>query len=187
MWGLSVSARPKWRFQQVSKIMLTTLILAASVLPMAVTSAGGEIMKAGMMPSHFSANRGQADPSILFVERTVSGSRLFTANSETLLMSRKTDKVAASRRLLPDSEMQDPLSNNDSRPAARREYLVFQSEYLNANPDVTISGEDELSWKSNYFLGNEKSAWTANVPNYNRLRFAVGTGGAAGKIPGRLR
>jgi hypothetical protein len=41
----------------------------------------------------------------------------------------------------------------------------------------TTRGEDELVTKSNFFLGNDRTRWRTNVPNYARVR-------ATGGIPG---
>jgi hypothetical protein len=32
------------------------------------------------------------------------------------------------------------------------------------NPDAKVTGADELSGKSNYFVGNDPEKWRTNVP-----------------------
>jgi hypothetical protein len=45
---------------------------------------------------------------------------------------------------------------------------VYKMNFLDANY-VIPAGFDELSHKSNYFLGNDDSTWATNVPIYNQI------------------
>src|SRR5215472_12423955 len=41
---------------------------------------------------------------------------------------------------------------------------VLRIKLIGANPEADISGEDELSARSNYFIGKDHTAWRRDVP-----------------------
>jgi hypothetical protein len=43
---------------------------------------------------------------------------------------------------------------------------------VGANASPTVTGEEELPGKSNYFIGNDPKKWRTNVPNYAQVRYA---------------
>ena len=40
-----------------------------------------------------------------------------------------------------------------------------------SNPDPLIRGSDELTGKTNYFIGNDPAKWITNIPNYAKLEY----------------
>src|SRR2546423_9171830 len=42
---------------------------------------------------------------------------------------------------------------------------------LNANPQVEVSGSDQLACRTSYFLGNRKEDWRTGVANYASVRY----------------
>ena len=48
---------------------------------------------------------------------------------------------------------------------------VLRLKRVAAKSAIAVRGEDELSWKSKYFIGNDPKKWRTNVPNYGRVRY----------------
>jgi uncharacterized repeat protein (TIGR01451 family) len=44
-------------------------------------------------------------------------------------------------------------------------------KFAGANPNTTLSGEDHLPGKSNYFIGNDPAKWRRGVPQFARVRY----------------
>lgn len=43
--------------------------------------------------------------------------------------------------------------------------------FVDANPDPIIIGKNQLSGKSNYYIGNNPDQWQQNVPNYRNVNY----------------
>lgn len=48
---------------------------------------------------------------------------------------------------------------------------IIRMDILGANTPVSIEGEDKLPGTSNYFIGNDQSKWTTDLPTYARVRY----------------
>ena len=121
----------------------------------------------GKLPLHFEANQGQTDPQVKFLSRG-SGYTLFLTPTEAVLALRKPQEnqeksTARSRRML----------NGKLRRAARTRMktTVLRMRLVGASPTPKVSGLEELPGKSNYFIGNDRSKWHSNIPNYARVKY----------------
>ncbi len=47
--------------------------------------------------------------------------------------------------------------------------LIIEATFIDANPSPMTSGGDVLSYRHNYFLGNNPSRWQTNVANYSDI------------------
>ena len=113
----------------------------------------------GRVPLAFEANQGQTNPQVKFISRG-PGYGLFLTTSEAVLTLR-----GASRR--EPSSPKAKASLQDERSA------VLHMKLVGANATATqISGKDELSSKSNYFIGNDPKKWRTNVRQYARVCYA---------------
>lgn len=45
----------------------------------------------------------------------------------------------------------------------------YKMKFVNANPEVRISGKDKLPYYHNYYLGNDPAKWASGVSIYNNL------------------
>ncbi len=113
----------------------------------------------GKLPLSFEANQGQADAQVRFLSRG-SGYTLFLTGDEAVfsLRGRKVDGEA-----LPASPRLKPTV------VARAD--VVRMRLVKANPAATVTGEEELRGKSNYFIGNDPKKWRSNVPTYAKVRY----------------
>ncbi len=47
----------------------------------------------------------------------------------------------------------------------------IRMKLLNQNPNPVLSGIDELSGKTNYFIGKDKKNWLTNIPLYKKVKY----------------
>ena len=130
-----------------------------------VTHPDTPVQRAGMVESYgrvplaFEANQGQTDPQVKFVSRG-PGYGLFLTTSEAVLTLR-----SASRH--------EPNSPRAKASRQEEKSAVLRMKLVGANATATeVSGKDELSSKSNYFIGNDPKKWCANIRQYARVRYA---------------
>ncbi|MBI3447301.1 MAG: SBBP repeat-containing protein [Acidobacteria bacterium] len=99
----------------------------------------------GRSPLRFEANQGQTDGRVRFLSRG-NGYALFLTPTEAVLTLRT--------------------------PAGSGRDVVLRMKLLGSDPVPTITGEEELPGRSNYFIGHDPKRWRTRVPNYGRARFA---------------
>jgi len=99
----------------------------------------------------FEANAGQVDPRVRFLSRGVAQT-LFLTDSEAVLA------LAGPR-------------TTDDQGRTRQDNDVLRVGFAEANPDVSVVGQDELATRSNYFDGADPAAWHTDVANYGAVRY----------------
>jgi hypothetical protein len=113
----------------------------------------------GKLSLAFEANQGQTDPQVKFVSRG-AGYNLFLTTTEAVLTLRRASRHehdSPRARALPQEQTS----------------AVLHMKLVGANATTTeVSGKDELSSKSNYFIGNDPKKWHTNVRQYARVRYA---------------
>lgn len=100
----------------------------------------------GKLPLSFEANQGQTDPRVKFTARGGDYTLFLTSNEAVLALGGRRQGTGAHGAFV-------------------------RMKLLRANPASVVSGMDELSGKSNYFIGNDLHKWKTNVPNYTRVRY----------------
>ena len=100
----------------------------------------------GKLPLSFEANQGQAHEEVKFLSRG-QGYGLFLTSSEAVLALSKSSKKNVSQ-------------------------AVVRMQLLGANSAPRVQGGDELSGKSNYFIGNDPAKWHTEVANYSSVRYS---------------
>jgi len=150
-------------------IITFTLVFIASLKTEASASEAQIIENYGNIPLAFTLNRGQVDSQVKFTTQGNGCSLFFTPAGTTFLLSRETEESRAKRAAKRSVVyINDPLA--DSEPDIELEHFALKLNFLNANPAPEITGEDRLSWNSNYFIGNDPSQWQTDVPNYSKIR-----------------
>lgn len=51
------------------------------------------------------------------------------------------------------------------------EFSLVQMKFLGSSSSTLLSGENELSSKSNYLIGNDRSRWRTGIANYQRVQY----------------
>jgi uncharacterized repeat protein (TIGR01451 family) len=131
-------------------------------------------------PMSFEANQGQTDNRVKFLSRGL-GYTLFLTSSDAVLALQKPAETRKQNQ--PSGAMQDPLGVGTvapphavAQPAASAAQTtingVLRMRLVGANSAPHISGLEESSAKSNYYIGNDPTKWRTNVPNFGRVQYA---------------
>ncbi|HEY3128758.1 MAG TPA: SBBP repeat-containing protein, partial [Acidobacteriota bacterium] len=130
------------------------------------------------LPISFEANQGQTDSSVKFVSRGPGYSLFLTSSQAVLRLPRDLDQklkqeygdnlTAAARRFTLPSER----GGNDARTRASVQAdAILRIKFLNANHAAAVAGVDNLSARSNYFVGDDPQKWRANIQQYSRVEY----------------
>jgi hypothetical protein len=111
----------------------------------------------GNLPMSFEINNGQAASDVKFVSRG-RGRSLFLTQDEAVIVLRQAKPNRVHQ--LNNNSVASPVSET-----------TIRMHLLGANSAARIVGADELPGKANYFVGNDQSKWTTNVPTYSRVRY----------------
>ena len=111
----------------------------------------------GELPLSFEANHGQADSQVKFLSRG-SNYNVYLTAKEAVMEFRPT----------PDGS-----SQNSSRRLvnASMQTSVVRMKPLGANAGARPVAVDEMSRKTNCFIGGDPSRWRANIPSYARVKY----------------
>jgi hypothetical protein len=116
----------------------------------------GVLKQYGKLPLSFEANQGQTDGRVRFLSRG-SGYTLFLTSQEAVLSFRQQDSQLDSKS---SPEHQASTAN-----------AVLRMKLVDADPDVRVTGVDELPGTTNYFRGSDPTKWHTNVANFTKVRY----------------
>ncbi len=121
-------------------------IIPATLIALAVSSLCHAEVDApyGRLPMAFEVNQGQTDSAVHFLARG-QGYGLYLTADEAVLSLRA------------------PSSQSDA---------VVRMRIAGVSPHARISGADELTGVSNYFVGNDPGRWHTNIPNYAKVKYS---------------
>jgi beta-propeller repeat-containing protein len=115
----------------------------------------------GNLPLGFEANRGHAYDKVKFISRGNGYSLLLSCTDATLMLK----AMPRSHWGFGDKTIDGQSQVGDVQVAAVRMSLV------GSKTPGRLLGLDELPGKSNYFIGDDKCKWLANVPNYSKVKY----------------
>ena len=136
------------------------------------------------VPMSFEANEGQTDSRVKFLSR---------GSAYTVFLT-STEAVLALRTAIPAVRVRDQNTGFGSNPgnplsvgsldrtppaapavakaAAAPSEDVLRMQLVGANASARVSGVDETSAKSNYFIGKDPKKWHTNVSNFAKVAYA---------------
>ena len=114
----------------------------------------------GQIPMHFEENNGQFNDSVKFMSKGIGYTLFLTENEALFLFQNRTSR----------SKMYDGKYNLDSD--VKNEFTSMSIKLDNANIPNTLKGVDQLESISNYFIGNDKSKWRSDIPNYKKVYYS---------------
>ncbi|MCP9495272.1 MAG: SBBP repeat-containing protein [Pyrinomonadaceae bacterium MAG19_C2-C3] len=120
----------------------------------------------GKTPLSFEANQGQTASQVKFVSRNSNFNVYLTATEAVLDLS----LPRKSREPSEDDEHQPEVSPRQLSDDKDR--AVIRLQLLNSNRKPRLRGLDQLTGKSNYFIGTDSGQWRREVPQYARVRYA---------------
>jgi outer membrane protein assembly factor BamB len=113
----------------------------------------------------FEANQGQAANQVRFLARG-PGYSFFLTPQEALLALAPGNPTSAVEG--------SPFSSALANPAALAPdgvSTLVGMQFLNANPQPAVTGEQPLPGIVNYFLGHNPARWHTNIPTYAQVRY----------------
>jgi hypothetical protein len=150
-------------------VSLTPMVLFSSgELPREPLSRSAPLSKSaataayGKLPLSFEVNEGQTDRQVKFLSRGAGYGLFLTSTEAVLSLKAESGRPAQKNSLLPISRTQKPLLQKSaaSKPAVLRVRLE------GANSKGKVSGIDELTGKTNYFIGRDPAKWQRNIPTF---------------------
>lgn len=111
----------------------------------------------------FTENIGQWPDSIKFRADSKNATLWFTPNGVYYQLLKTSDCNPTN---IHDKMLDLYKSGPDSI-----ETQLFKAEFSNCKHDVIITGQNELDYKCNYFLGNNPDNWRTNVTSYRSIVF----------------
>ncbi len=113
------------------------------------------------MPLAFTVNAGQWDDSVLFRSQSGGATMWFTATGAYYQFTRRTGPTGFIGGIAEDAEMTGTTD--------KRETMLIRASFVGADPVPLVTGDRMLTYRCNYFLGNDQSRWQANVPNFEAV------------------
>jgi Beta-propeller repeat len=110
----------------------------------------------GRLPLSFEPNQGQSDSRVKFLAHG-NGYGLYLTSSEAVLA------------LPPRSQVRSQVSSKDSSKDQSRPFIEMQ--FGGANRSAPLAGTSLLPGKSSYFIGNDRSRWHRNIPQFSRVQY----------------
>ena len=110
----------------------------------------------------FVPDPGLADAAILFRTLGAAGTLFFGRHEVVFPLPSQTQSSVWFSRLLGTSP-------SDSAPSAQPAAVRLQ--FVGADPDTRVVGQEQLPGVVNYFLGNDPAKWKTNVPTFGRLAY----------------
>ena len=149
------------------------LIASTSLLKASEAQKANILENYDKIPITFTSNTGQLESQVKFIAKGNGITIFFTPEGTTFLLDRETEESLTKRKTA--SLAKGILTYDENEPVAHdpkieREYYVLNLNFINANPNPEVIGEEILPWKNNYFIGNEPSKWRTDVPNYSKIR-----------------
>lgn len=131
----------------------------------------------GKLPLTFELNQGQADQSVKFLAHGKGYNLFLTPQEVALNLQPRIDSKSVKSAPKPTAPLKGslPQFNATKKQKALPAANTFSSLYLrliDANSQPQVSGVDELSGKTNYFLGNDPKQWHTNVSNFAKVKYA---------------
>lgn len=120
--------------------------------PVASRSAGAT-QQFGHLPLAFEVNRGQVDPQVKYVARAADFSAYLTASGVVVGLHPRVDDARTRH-----------VSGSAPSPLAM--------QFIGANREPSITGQNELAGKANYLIGADPGRWQMDVPTYGQVEYA---------------
>jgi hypothetical protein len=108
----------------------------------------------GQLPVSFEANQGQTDAPVRFLAHG-SGYSLALTPQEAVLSLQKAA----------------PSHAGAASPSQASPPTVIHMQFLGANVDPQLRGQDDLPTKVNYYQGNDPRQWHTNIATYAKVEY----------------
>jgi hypothetical protein len=123
----------------------------------------------GTLPLAFEANQGQTDPQVKYMARG-NGYTVFLTANDTVFALHSSSQAAATR--VTRNHGLAGTTQPAAAPAAEKDRTAaIHMHLIGGNPQSQIIADSKLPGRSNYFIGNDRSQWHADVAQYARISY----------------
>jgi hypothetical protein len=119
------------------------------------------------LPLAFEANQDQTDPQVKYMARG-NGYTVFLTANDTVFALHSSSQAAATR--VTRNHGLAGTTQPAAAPAAEKDRTAaIHMHLIGGNPQSQIIADSKLPGRSNYFIGNDRSQWHADVAQYARI------------------
>ncbi len=155
--------------------ILITLVILFSTTPITYSNESMDIYKLSdmqavknleLLPLSFTENRGQWNDHVQFLSNSGGAMMWFASDGAYYQFTRTIKSV----KFEPFADVTlngvEGLRQSDSI-----ETMMIKANFMGANLNPQMVGVDKINYKCNYFIGNDKSKWATDVPNYSAVMY----------------
>jgi hypothetical protein len=128
------------------------------------------------VPLSFTANQGQWEDTVKFRAQAGGATMWFSLSGAYYQFTRTVSRDASESSSAsvppstPDPVTLSGIEERDRRPGGF-ETMMIKANFVGANADPRMVGIEMIDYKCNYFIGNDRSKWATDVPNYTAVRY----------------
>ena len=119
-------------------------------------------------PLSFEENAGQKDNRVQFSAHGQGFALFLTKDSMVFDFVRKIEDEADIGQKKASPDHHDP--HKREKPV-KFQHEALYIEFLDINKNIEVVGEDMLSGKSNYFIGNNPDKWHTDINHFTKIRY----------------
>jgi hypothetical protein len=119
------------------------------------------------LPLAFEANQGQTDPQVKYMARG-NGYTIFLTANDTVFALSSSSQAATTQAASRYGFLQDKRA---PKAAAKDQTAAIHMHLVGGNAQAQIAASSQLPGHSNYFIGNDRSQWHADVAQYGRVSY----------------
>jgi hypothetical protein len=124
---------------------------------MALTASAQTVMPSASAPLYFEANRGHANGPAQFMARGHVYQFLISPTEAQLVLRKVTAATSPA-----------PFVRTGLTSRGKISMRTLRMQFVGANTQAQIGGEEELPGKINYFIGGDSSQWQRDVPIFSK-------------------
>jgi hypothetical protein len=159
------------RLSLILVLLLTAFVIELYAQPLLVNDFQKQVVSSNIssMPLEFTENRGQWDEKALYKAEAGGATFWFCIDEVVYQFTRNTGGLEESQ--LPQRPDIPGMPDKFNHPRYKKESMVLKAQFIGADFNPEIVGEDRLSHNNNYFIGNIPSQWATDVPNYSSVTY----------------
>ena len=121
------------------------------------------------LPLHFEENKGRAANGSKFSARA-AGLDVSITPTEAVIYLRAAEQGAKAFRRATFTRIAGLPESYAAPTSPSRQTASLRMQLVGANRRARLNGENQLSARTNYFVGNDPQRWRSDVPNYERVK-----------------
>jgi hypothetical protein len=122
----------------------------------------------GKLPLAFEANQGQTDPQVKYMARGNGYTVFLTANDAVFALQSSSPSTAAR---MSGKHGLEAGTRSAAKAGEKIQTAAIHMRLVGGNAQPQIAASSQLPGHSNYFIGNDRSQWHADVAQYERVAY----------------